>query len=77
MSKTMFADYDPDRNTLTLEEPLEGIKEHIRVKVEIEALPTVKPIRRWMKHRGVLDEESGREIAAAIREAFGRDNIEV
>jgi hypothetical protein len=81
MSKTIIADigaeYDPDHNTLKLDEPLEGVRGRVRVRVEVEGMPSSKPARPWMEFRGMFDEESGRQIAAAIRDAFGSEEIEV
>jgi hypothetical protein len=81
MSKTIIADigaeYDPDHNTLKLDKPLEGVKGRVRLRIETESEATAEPERPWMKYHGCLSEEAGRELAKAIREAFGRDEIEI
>jgi hypothetical protein len=76
VSRVIIAEYDAERQVLKLPEPLEGVKDRERVRLAIER-PSARPQRPWMRHRGVLDEESGREIAVAIREAFGEESIEV
>jgi hypothetical protein len=81
MSKTIIAEvgaeYDPEHNTLKLDEPLTGIKGRVRLRIETESEAPAEPERQWMASEGALDEESGREIAKAVREAFGRDEIEI
>lgn len=77
MSKVILAVYDAKRHALRLSEPLAGVNDNDKVRVAIELEAAEGPRRPWTRHRGTFDEESGRQIAAAIREAFGREEIEV
>jgi hypothetical protein len=72
MSRTVEAEYIADTNVLKLTEPLDGVRDHEKVRVTIDG--SVAPGRReWP----TLSEEAGRELARAVRDAFGRDEIEV
>ncbi len=75
--KAVRAEYDAVRRVLQLDEPLEGVADHASVDVVIARIAEADPSRSWMKFEGCLDSESGREIAQAIKDAFGRDTIEV
>jgi hypothetical protein len=78
MSKTILAEYDAERNVLILPERPPDVANHEKVEVHIHRRATTKaPERPWMASEGALDEKSGREIAKAVREAFGRDEIEI
>jgi hypothetical protein len=72
MSKAIEAEYLADECVLKLTQPIDGLADHERVHVVIEQHP---PAERndWPK----LDEEAGRELARAVRDAFGRDEIAV
>ncbi len=77
MSKVILAEYDAEGHALKLSEPLAGLKDHEKVRISIEDTQEPTAERPWLAFRGSLDEESGRQIAAAIQEAFGRDEIEI
>jgi hypothetical protein len=76
MGKTIQAEYLADENILKLTQPLEGVKDHANVEVEIRELPS-EGSQPWLRLAGSLSEEAGRDLARAVREAFGRDEIEV
>jgi hypothetical protein len=68
MSRTIEAEYIAEENVLKLAEPLAGVRNHERVRVTLDG--TVAPERGdWP----TVSEEGGRDLALAIREAFGRD----
>ncbi len=76
MSKVILAEYAAAHRALKLPKPLEGVQDRQRVKIAIaEAADKAEP--QWKRHRGIFDGDAGRQIAAAIREAFGREEIEV
>jgi hypothetical protein len=75
MSRTIEAEYLAKQNVLKLTEPLTGVRDHSKLAVEITALPTTES-QPWMALSGSLDGQSGREVARAVNEAFGRE-IEV
>lgn len=75
MSRTIEAEYLAEQNVLKLTEPLTGVRDHARLAVEITSLPTPES-QPWMALAGSLDGHSGREVARAVNEAFGRE-IEV
>jgi len=72
MSKAVEAEYLADQHVLKLERPLDGVQDHERVRVVVEQ-PSITTSREWP----ALGEEAGRELACAVREAFGRDEIAV
>ena len=78
MSKVILAEYDAEHQALKLPEPLDGVKdrERVRVAIEKEPLEAVAELP-WLSCEGSIDPESGRQIATAIQEAFGRGEIEV
>jgi hypothetical protein len=68
MSRTIEAEYIAEEKVLKLTEPLAGVRNHEMVRVTLDA--TVPPDRGdWP----TVSEEGGRDLALAIREAFGRD----
>ena len=72
MGKTFEAEYVASEKVLRLAEPLAGVRDHDMVRVTIEETGS--------SERGdwpTVSEEAGRELARAVREAFGRDNIAV
>ncbi len=76
MGRTVEAEYIAEENVLKLTEPLSGIRDH--QKVEIEIRPAAVAVDQpWLQLAGSLGDEDGRRVASAIREAFGRDEIEV
>jgi predicted DNA-binding antitoxin AbrB/MazE fold protein len=72
MSKIIEAEYLADEGVLKLAHPLDGIADHERVHVVVEQRPTSER-NDWPK----LGEAAGRELARAVRDAFGRDDIAV
>jgi len=72
MSKVIEAEYLAEEQILKLAHPLDGIRDHERVRVLVEQ--SAPPRRNdWP----TLDEEAGRELAQAVRDTFGRDGIAV
>jgi hypothetical protein len=76
MGRTVQAEYLAGENILKLTQPLEGVKDHANVVLEIRELPS-EGSQPWLRLAGSLGEEEGRVVARAVREAFGRDEIEV
>jgi hypothetical protein len=68
MSKTIEAEYIAEEKVLKVTEPLAGVRNHEMVRVTLNG--TVAPEGGdWP----TVSEEGGRDLARAIREAFGRD----
>ncbi|MEA2496941.1 MAG: hypothetical protein QOJ29_4852 [Thermoleophilaceae bacterium] len=68
MSRTIEAEYIAEEKVLKLTEPLVGVRNHEMVRVTLNG--TVAPERGdWP----TVSEEGGRDLAQAVREAFGRD----
>jgi hypothetical protein len=66
------AEYLAEERVLKLTHPLEGVHDHERVNVVIEQSSVVS--------RGdwpAVGDEAGNELAQAVRDAFGRDEIGV
>jgi glutamate synthase domain-containing protein 2 len=75
MSKTILAEYDAEHKTLKLEEPLEGIKDHEKLKVAVEEVEAEGLVERpWMKLEGSLSPEAGESLSRAIDELYGPIN---
>jgi hypothetical protein len=72
MSKAVEAEYLAEKRILKLAQPLDGIRDHERVRVLVEQT-SVSEGSDWP----TLHEEAGRELARAVRDAFGRDEIAV
>ncbi len=72
MARTIEAEYLAEHNVLKLTEPLTGVRDHAKLAVEIKALPTTES-QPWMAFAGTLSGKSGREVARAVNEAFGRE----
>jgi hypothetical protein len=70
--RTIEAEYISDEKVLRLAEPLAGVRNHEKVRVIIDDSRPPEP-DDWP----TLSEEAGRELARAVREAFGRDDITV
>jgi hypothetical protein len=69
MPKQVIAEYLADEQKLKLDQPLDGVENGEKVLIVVESgLSTLA---------GSLSIEAGRELAAAVKEAFGRDEIEV
>jgi hypothetical protein len=75
MTRTIEAEYLAEENMLKLDAPLTGVRDHAKLSVEIK-LSSTPGVQPWMGLADSLDERSGREIALAVNEAFGRE-IEV
>jgi len=72
MSKAIEAEYLAEQGVLKLARPLDGIADHERVHVVVEQSPLAQR-DDWP----ALGEEAGRELAQAVRDAFGRDAIAI
>ena len=75
MARTIEAEYLAEENVLKLSEPLTGVRDHAMLAVEIKDSSRPES-QAWMALAGSLDGHSGREVARAVNEAFGRE-IEV
>ncbi|HEX7829398.1 MAG TPA: hypothetical protein VF787_07060 [Thermoanaerobaculia bacterium] len=76
MGRTIQAEYIARENILKLAEPLAGVADHARVSVEVKDASAASG-QPWLALAGSLTEEEGRDLARAVRDAFGRDEIEV
>jgi hypothetical protein len=72
MSKAVEAEYLAEDRILKLARPLDGIRDHERVRVVVEQT-SVMDAADWP----TVGEDAGRELARAVRNAFGRDEIAV
>ena len=72
MGRTIEAEYIAEEKVLKLAEPLAGVRNHEKVRVIIDDSRAPES-GDWP----TLSEEAGRELARAVREAFGRDDIAV
>lgn len=70
MSKVVTAEYDATQNILRLDEPLEGVRDHEMVQVQVIAAEKEKPEPPWMALRGSLSKEAGEELSQAVNEMF-------
>ncbi|MFL6246836.1 MAG: hypothetical protein ACJ74H_12470 [Thermoanaerobaculia bacterium] len=69
MTKVVTAEYDAAHNTLRLVEPLDGVRDHEKVQVQVIATrDDAQP--PWMALRGSLSKEAGDELAQALEELF-------
>jgi len=71
MSRTVQAEYIAEERVLKLARPLEGVHDHQVVSVTIDSKAAADG--EWP----VLGEEAASELARAVRDAFGRDEIAV
>ena len=76
MGRTIEAEYIARDNVLKLVQPLSGVADHAMVSIEVKETATAAD-QPWLALAGSLSEEQGRELALAVRDAFGRDEIEV
>ena len=72
MSNPVEAEYLAQEQILKLSRPLDGVGDHERVRVLVEQTCRA-PRNDWP----TLHEDAGRELAQAVRDAFGRDDIRV
>ena len=75
MVKVVTAEYDEAQNILRLVEPLDGVRDHEKVQVQvmantIEATPVENAEPAWIALRGSLDKEAGEELSRAVNELF-------
>jgi len=70
VGKVIEAEYDAGHNALHLIEPLEGVKDHERVQVQVISAPNPNPERPWMAFSGIMSKEQGEDFARAINELF-------
>jgi hypothetical protein len=71
MNKVVTAEYDATQNTLRLVEPLDGVRDHEQVQVQVIAPESEKkPEQPWMALRGSLSKEAGEELSQALNELF-------
>lgn len=76
MARTIEAEYIARENILKLAQPLAGVADHARVSIEVKETSSGSD-QPWLALAGSLGEDEGRELARVIRDAFGRDEIEV
>jgi hypothetical protein len=76
MGKTIEAEYIARENILKLAQPLRGVADHAKVSIEVKEASATSD-QPWLALAGSLGEQEGRELARAVRDAFGRDEIEV
>jgi len=76
MARTIEAEYIAREKILKLTQPLAGVADHARVSIEVKETPPASD-QPWLALAGLLDQEEGRELARAVRDAFGRNEIEV
>lgn len=70
MAIVVTAEYDATQNTLRLVEPLDGVRDHEKVQVQVIATEGEKPEPPWMALRGSLSKEAGEELSQALDELF-------
>jgi hypothetical protein len=68
MSRTIEAEYIAEEKVLKLTEALAGVRNHEMVRVTLN-VPLAPDRGDWP----TVSEEGGRDLARAVREAFGRD----
>jgi hypothetical protein len=69
MTKVVTAEYDAAQNTLRLVEPLDGVRDHERVQVQVIATDAHAQ-SKWLALRGSLSKEAGDDLARALNELF-------
>jgi hypothetical protein len=69
MTKVVTAEYDAEHKSLRLVEPLEGIRDHETVQVQVMSA-TATPERPWLALSGSLPKEAGEALSDAIDELF-------
>jgi len=70
-TKVVTAGHDAEHNTLRLVEPLEGVRDHETVKVQVIAEEEGKGGEpAWMALAGSLSKEDGDELARLVNEMF-------
>ncbi len=74
MGKTIEAEYNARENILKLAQPLRGVADHAKVSIEVKEASATSD-QPWLALEGSLGEQEGRELARAVRDAFGRDGL--
>jgi hypothetical protein len=72
MNRTIQAEYIAEERVLKLARPLEGVHDHQVVSVTVDSKVAADHCE-WP----VLREEAASELAKAVRDAFGRDEIAI
>jgi hypothetical protein len=71
MSKVVKAEYDAAEHLLRLGEPLEGVRDHEQVDVQVTPRSVTADAKRpWMAFSGRLSKEAGEELAQIMDEMF-------
>lgn len=70
MARVVTAEYDAAQNTLRLVEPLEGVRDHEKVQVQVIATEREEPEPAWIALRGSLPREAGEELSRLVNELF-------
>ena len=73
MTRSVEAEYFADERILKLARPLDGVSDHAVVSVIVSSGEGVDLPAEWPS----LEGEAGHELARAVRDAFGREEIEV
>jgi hypothetical protein len=69
MRKVVTAEYDAAQNVLRLLEPLDGVRDHQMVQVQVIATEAKAP-SGWIELEGSLSKEAGDDLARAVNEMF-------
>jgi hypothetical protein len=71
MTKVVTAEYDAAQNTLRLVEPLDGVRDHEKVQVQVIATEGEKTVNgASMALRESLSKEAGEELSKIVNEMF-------
>jgi hypothetical protein len=70
MTKVVTAEYDAAQNTLRLAEPLDGVRDHEKVQIQVIANPVEDAVPAWIALRGSLEKEAGEELSRLVNEMF-------
>lgn len=70
MKKLVMADFDAETKTLTLFDPLEGVKTSTELTIELAEKPARASVREWHELVGSLKGDAGDELAARVEEMF-------
>ena len=71
MTKVVIAEYDATQNTLRLVEPLDGVRDHEKVQVQVIATEGEETVNAAsMALRGSLSKEAGEELSRIVNEMF-------
>jgi hypothetical protein len=70
MTKVVTAEYDAEQNTLRLDEPLEGVRDHEKVQVHVVAGEEPPEKKGISSLDGILSAEAGEELSRLVNEMF-------